>query len=377
MSKHPCPRSEFSEEFIERMQDRMHISYHKYGPIKEAYPHKVNAIKSAIKRIERYLETGNGEMLVDAANFCLSPDTKILTKNLIWKNIGDLYIGEKLIGFTENSSSRRSQRRWQESEVINITFLELERFKVHLSNGKTIITSADHRWLTCFKNHKTAYSYKWTETGKDNRSGLRSNKSHYIPQITPISNPINSWEAGWISGFLDGEGHLNQKVAKNIMKGKAGTLRVIWGQNIGKTNDYIKKILSKYNYSIYEYLRKNKTGTITSICAPTGGLPESMRLLMEFRPQRLIDNLDVNKMGAVRRMDLHTIVNIEPIGKGEVVALETSSKTYIAEGYGHHNCMIESMLPAHENYHFVSLPGDGGPGRTWWHGPSNHKRNTE
>lgn len=71
MSDKHCPKSEFSEKFIEQMKDRMNMSYYKYGLIKEAYPHKINAVKSALKRIEKYIETGNGEMLVDAANFLM------------------------------------------------------------------------------------------------------------------------------------------------------------------------------------------------------------------------------------------------------------------------------------------------------------------
>jgi len=63
--------TEFSEKFVEYMKNRMEVSFYKYGPLKEAYPFKVDAIKSALTRIEKYKETGNGEFLVDAANFLM------------------------------------------------------------------------------------------------------------------------------------------------------------------------------------------------------------------------------------------------------------------------------------------------------------------
>ncbi len=63
--------SEFSEEFVKGMRNRMTVSFHKYGPIKEAYPHKISAIKSLRERLEKYEETGNTEWLVDAANFAM------------------------------------------------------------------------------------------------------------------------------------------------------------------------------------------------------------------------------------------------------------------------------------------------------------------
>lgn len=66
-----CPASEFSEEFVERMRARMGMAYYKYGPIRDAYPHKVSALQSLRKRLDRYEETGNTEWLVDAANFAM------------------------------------------------------------------------------------------------------------------------------------------------------------------------------------------------------------------------------------------------------------------------------------------------------------------
>lgn len=49
----------------------MEVSFHKYGPLKNAYPHKVDALKSLLLRIEKYRETGNTEFLIDAANFAM------------------------------------------------------------------------------------------------------------------------------------------------------------------------------------------------------------------------------------------------------------------------------------------------------------------
>lgn len=66
-----CPASEFSETFVEAMRARMGMSFHKYGPVRDAYPHKVNALESLRKRLERYEETGNTEWLTDVANFAM------------------------------------------------------------------------------------------------------------------------------------------------------------------------------------------------------------------------------------------------------------------------------------------------------------------
>lgn len=65
------PWSEVSEEFLQGMVDRMSMSYYKYGPVADAYPSKVNAIKSLRLRLDKYLETGNTEFLMDVANFAM------------------------------------------------------------------------------------------------------------------------------------------------------------------------------------------------------------------------------------------------------------------------------------------------------------------
>ena len=63
--------TEFSEQFVQGMKDRMVVSFYKYGPLVDAYPHKVNALASLTDRLRKYAETKNTEFLIDAANFAM------------------------------------------------------------------------------------------------------------------------------------------------------------------------------------------------------------------------------------------------------------------------------------------------------------------
>lgn len=65
------PESEFCYEFVEGMEYRMGMSYFKYGLVTEAYPHRVDAIASLKLRLDKYLETGNKEYLMDVGNFAM------------------------------------------------------------------------------------------------------------------------------------------------------------------------------------------------------------------------------------------------------------------------------------------------------------------
>lgn len=64
-------QTEFSEDFVQGMKDRMVVSYYKYGHVSAAYPEKVNAITSLTDRLRKYAETGNTEFMMDAANFAM------------------------------------------------------------------------------------------------------------------------------------------------------------------------------------------------------------------------------------------------------------------------------------------------------------------
>lgn len=63
--------TEFSQEFVQYMKNRMVASFYKYGPMAEGFPEKVDAIGSLTERLRKYATTGNTEFLVDAANFAM------------------------------------------------------------------------------------------------------------------------------------------------------------------------------------------------------------------------------------------------------------------------------------------------------------------
>lgn len=71
MKREEILATEFSEQFVKYMKNRMEISFYKYGKLADAYPHKVDAIGSMQERMRKYAETGNTEWLVDAANFLM------------------------------------------------------------------------------------------------------------------------------------------------------------------------------------------------------------------------------------------------------------------------------------------------------------------
>lgn len=66
-----APTTEFNTQFLQGMLDRMAVSYAKYGAVRNAYPRKVDALKSLDVRIMKYNQTGNLEYLMDVGNFAM------------------------------------------------------------------------------------------------------------------------------------------------------------------------------------------------------------------------------------------------------------------------------------------------------------------
>jgi len=62
-------RSQWSADFASKMLARLVQGYFRYGEVRNQI--RYDSVGSAIKHLNAYLETGNQEHLVDAANFCM------------------------------------------------------------------------------------------------------------------------------------------------------------------------------------------------------------------------------------------------------------------------------------------------------------------
>lgn len=64
--------TEYSDRFDKLRQNRVEVSFYKYGTAKDNFGKKlVNALESHDMCIKKYRETGNTEYLCDAANYLM------------------------------------------------------------------------------------------------------------------------------------------------------------------------------------------------------------------------------------------------------------------------------------------------------------------
>jgi hypothetical protein len=276
--------------------------------------------------------------IIIAHNACVEKNTPILMQDLTWKKAGDLVVGDKIVGFEEKTKPGNTRRdkdgKWMgrgerkvlSSEVKNIEIESRKCMEVEFDNGDKIITTPDHYWLGMSENSR---NQQWYRTDKL-RIGQRVNKFIYRWETD------NSYEAGWLSGFISGEGTL---------KGNGHSIDFCQRPTI--VLDQALQFCDKLNIRITE--PKVKIGGIgrgdTLYLNTLGGKWKTIEILGKLQIKRLIEKINWDKFGGLnstaKNNTTRTIVNIKEVGNHEVAVIETSTGTYIADGYPMHNCKFD------------------------------------
>jgi hypothetical protein len=150
--------------------------------------------------------------------------------------------------------------------------------------------------------------------------------------LTPWLQEPNNPDFNYLSGFLDGEGWLSKD-------GSVG-----FGQLDGPVLQKVLKLLAKYNIAYNGHKSKNGCWKYYFI------YQDKYRVLGQCRPVRLLTKTNYlweNKATWNRYTKPAKILNIEYIGRKKVVAIQTSTHTFIANGFLSHNCQMELRLAAH------------------------------
>lgn len=69
--KNIVPATEFSPAFVEGMESRVAVSFHKYGPVADAVAHGAKFVEALKTRLAKYEDDGNTEWLMDVANYAM------------------------------------------------------------------------------------------------------------------------------------------------------------------------------------------------------------------------------------------------------------------------------------------------------------------
>jgi hypothetical protein len=270
-----------------------------------------------------------------SSEYCIAPETKVLTADLRWVQAKDIQNGQELIGFDENAIEENrngANRRYRKCIVENKSWLKLPCYKLTMEDGTELICSARHKWL-CSSAH---YSHWMTTEELIPRGAYKDSRSSHILKPLEMWEEDNSYEAGYLAAAFDGEGHISQ--TPNNFNGSR--INLGFAQRVNGMSETVEACLGnkKFDYSktieIGNGLSKtNDTYKYHIKC----GKKEVLRFLGQIRPKRLLEKFDIEGIGAMRTSNHVAVIKKEYLGEQEVIGWKTSTHTFIAEGFASHN----------------------------------------
>lgn len=264
------------------------------------------------------------------ADYCVVPGTRVLKADLSWVPVENLVLGDEVVAFPEALSSK--QHTYRGARVVSVK--RLRRPCVRITTDRGVVTcSVEHMWLARGASHpgRSKMVRSWTEA-----QNLRP--GHTISFLGAPWVKDESREGGWMAGFLDGEGWVHSPGP-----GKGCTLG--FGQKPGAVLDRALAYLRANGFTWAAHA--NAASGVVNVYV-TGGA-EHMRLLAMTQPTRLWAkhrSLWEGRRTWSKSQAPAIVQSVEFIGEHEVVAVGTTERTFVAEGFLSHNCQLELRILA-------------------------------
>lgn len=271
--------------------------------------------------------------------FCVDPETKVLTANLKWVPIKELSVGQEIVAVDEFGAGGKGQhRRMRTATVQAIAEVHRKAYRIKFDDGRDVVCTDRHPWLT----KKAHVDSRWRS--------ISGEGNHVVGRLTVgtrvrwVAKPWEDadCEDGWFAGILDGEGSMakDSQAASVCVAQRPGP---VWD----RMEAYLKTRGYSYRIEDDKGSRPSKFGKVPVPKLCIGRQDELFRLLGQTRPTRFVERrfwegreLPGKKTG----IGWSTVVSIDEIGEQTMIDLQTSTGTYIAEGFVSHNttfcCLI-------------------------------------
>src|ERR1035437_5171362 len=284
-------------------------------------------LNEAQKDLFNALRTSNRVIILKARQmgFCQHPSTKILTADLEWIEIDNIAVGQEIISVDEFSPGGKGPSRKMRTAIVEAKSEVFdEAYKLTMDDGRVLVLTGSHKMLSMTK-------------GGDYLVWEKAEEMHVGDGIRYITKPWEterSYEDGWFGGMIDGEGCLHNKEKSSV--------KLTVSQISGPVWDRLKKYLSdnKYNFTVDVDRRvagsSSKLGSKEVNKVVIGKMDELFRLLgsvgsARFKGTRFWEGRELPNIGWSK------VVSIELLPAQRMIDLQTSEKTYIAEGFVSHN----------------------------------------
>ena len=275
---------------------------------------------------------------------CVDPETLVLKSDLTWVPIRDIFPGDHVIALDEYPHVR--YRKLRESVVEAKRTVRQAALRLEFDDGTSVTCSRDHRWL--WREKGRGGTMYWREAGK-------LKVGHEIKFLADPWEYDASREAGYLAGVFDGEGCIPDHSRSN-----SGNRGIHVSQNPGITLEEIFRCLKACGFNPVPHGSGAYRKSEEYLCQQWSlrGIAECMRFLGSVRPPRLMQLSKLVWEGAALRggysqagrflgRNKKMITRITPLPEQELIDIQTSERTFIANGFISHNCILGFDEAAH------------------------------
>lgn len=319
---------------VEKKAKKLERLVVEYVPLSSIRPNRYNPNSQSAHDFELLIRS------MDEDGFCVEASTPVLCADLVWRPAGELVVGQEIVSFDEERDpavNHKHGRRFRTATVTANGLFEDDLYEVRTERGDAVRCNARHPWLTR-RVHGPAEDRErgaWVET-KDLKPG---------DEVVKLLDPWavdRSYEAGWLAGFLDGEGCVSAEATHN--GSEMPVLRLSVSQAPGHCAERmaaeIGRRVARMAESVFEHsTRHPERNWQDNVRVRVNRLADIMLLLGSVRPARLIDNAgrfwEGRSIGT--RDSGVALASVNRVGRGTLASLSTSTKTYIAAGFAVHN----------------------------------------
>jgi dTDP-4-amino-4,6-dideoxygalactose transaminase len=269
-------------------------------------------------------------------DYCLAPDTLILRSDLRHVPAEEIKEGDRLVAFDEHRENANAYRRMRTATTESVKRVRKPSITVRTSDGGVTTCSADHLWLVrAPKQPNRGLRVSWVQA------------QDLQPGDALLS--IGTWQAatsgvaGYLAGLYDGEGSLETR------GGGHHADALSFSQLPGLVMDAFLQGMQELGLpGAY----RQPHGTSPAAHVQTTSIRNMMRVLGTLQPVRFQPRFESIYEGRSISGSLTSPVFIEGVedaGVRELISIQTSTRTLVANGYLSHNCINSDGFKAHMN----------------------------
>jgi len=145
-------------------------------------------------------------------SYCLAPETPILHADLTWRPIGNVQVGDALVGFDEQVLPGKT-RKLRSSIVTDVWWSKSPTLRL-VTRRSDVTTTAEHRWLQ-------ARNFRWSAT----RQLSPGRTLRHMPVVS-AENVDNDYRIGYVAGLSLGDGTLRYLPEERGRRGRQSYWRI-------------------------------------------------------------------------------------------------------------------------------------------------------